>query len=360
MKKILILYATYGSGHQAVSNYIKDYITNKSSDFEVLTLDILKYAKPIVGPLSKSMGEALVLKTPLLWDIIFKVANHKVISEVSLDTTVKMFETKCLKKMIIDFKPDLIICTHYYASTLIGNMKMNKEIYTKMVSIQTDFAAHEWFLRNYKYEDAIIVPCKEAKKALLEKRPDIKKNKIKNFGIPIYNRFNDEIDNTKLFKKFNVNETKIIATFFGGGIYKTSTVYPYFKRLVKEGFNGTLYFITGNAKDLRVKAQKLVKKYHADNIKVLGYVNNVPEYLMISDYIISKPGGSIINECLYFGRPMVLITKNGGQEKENYKYLVRKRFAVKINNPYLFARYLKNLNSSDIVLNKMKNNVQSY
>ena len=41
-KKVLITYATYGSGHKSVASYIYDYFI-KHSDYEVKILDLLDY-----------------------------------------------------------------------------------------------------------------------------------------------------------------------------------------------------------------------------------------------------------------------------------------------------------------------------
>ena len=41
-KRILILYATYGSGHKAIANYIKKYF-EENGEYECLSLDLNNY-----------------------------------------------------------------------------------------------------------------------------------------------------------------------------------------------------------------------------------------------------------------------------------------------------------------------------
>ena len=50
-KKILIIYASYGSGHKTVANYLYDYFlsTNK---YDIRIIDILDYEN-IIGKISK-------------------------------------------------------------------------------------------------------------------------------------------------------------------------------------------------------------------------------------------------------------------------------------------------------------------
>ena len=54
-KKVLITYATYGSGHKTVANYIYEYL-NKYSDYEIKLMDLMDYAN-VIGNLSKKAFE---------------------------------------------------------------------------------------------------------------------------------------------------------------------------------------------------------------------------------------------------------------------------------------------------------------
>ncbi|HOP65713.1 MAG TPA: glycosyltransferase [Bacilli bacterium] len=359
-KRILITYATYGSGHLAVAKYIEDYFKKQDSDFEILSIDLLKYSIPIVGDISKKVSDVVVVKFPLLCEIHSKLTHNKLAFYGSDEVNLALFNSKRLKKLITDFNPDITISTHFYGSSLIA--KYNKEgiINSRLITIITDYKAHEFWLRNYKSEDAIIVPCREARRHLINKWPEIDKKKIKNFGLPIFNRMENELDYEKILKKHKIVNDRPIITFFGGSSYQTSNSYQFFRKLVRSNINAYVFYVTGNAKGLKEKAEKLVRRYNANNIKVLGYITDVPEYMTISDFIITKPGGIIANECIYFGKPMLLINRSGGQEKDNYKYLVRRGFALKANNIFTFTKYLRYLTENDYILDTMKNNILNY
>lgn len=359
-KRILITYATYGSGHLAVAKYIEDYFQKENPEFEILSIDLLKYSMPVIGEFSRIVSDTVVLKFPLLCELALRVSNNKIASYGALGINMKMFNNKNLKKLITDFNPDITISTHFYGSTLIAKLNAQRLISSKLVTIVTDYKAHELWLRNYKSENAIIVPSIEAKKDLIKRCPEIDKHIIKNFGIPIYNRMGNNLDYDKLLNKYKIINDRPIITFFGGSSYASSNSYQYFHKLVKSNVNAYIFYVTGNAKDLKEKAEKLVAKYDVQNIKVLGYITVVPEYMTISDFIITKPGGSIVNECIYFGKPMLLINRSGGQEKDNYKYLLRKGFAVRASNTFAFSKHLEHLITNKQALAMMKSNILNY
>ena len=63
-KKILILYATYGTGHKAIATYVKDYFT-KYGDYEIKLIDILDYSSFVVGNFADKVFNSLLLKVIL-------------------------------------------------------------------------------------------------------------------------------------------------------------------------------------------------------------------------------------------------------------------------------------------------------
>ena len=111
-------------------------------------------------------------------------------------------------------------------------------------------------------------------------------------------------------------------------------------------------FIAGKNKNAYKKAKEYVKRYNSKNVKVFGFVNNVNEFYKISDFVVTKPGGAQVTECLFFNKPMLLIKSNGGQEISNRNYLCRSGYAKKARNKRKFNKNFE-LMLNDIYLNKM-------
>lgn len=355
--KVLLLYASYGNGHKAIANYIEDYLLNNSNDYEVLTIDLLNNTSKIMGSFSRKVGEKLILsKFPVIWEVVYRFFDNKVNSFALNKIISKFFDNKNLKKKVVGFNPDITIATHYFCSGIISRYNKQGIINSKLISIVTDHAVHEIWLKNNKYEDAIIVGNKEAERSLLRK--GISKDKVKNFGIPISSKFYEcDYDKEELLKKYNLTGKRKIILFFGGGGIGAKASLPYLKIITKKRINYDVIFIAGRNEELKEKAEHLVKKYKRNNIKVLGFVNYISELLYISDIVVTKPGGITITECLCLKRPMIIINKNAGQEKDNYKYLVRNGYAIKASNHRSFLRYLIYLEINPKILERMENRI---
>ena len=104
------------------------------------------------------------------------------------------------------------------------------------------------------------------------------------------------------------------------------------------------------------KAKEYVNRYNSKNIKVCGYVTNINEYYAISDFVVTKPGGVQVTECLFFHKPMLLIKSNGGQEIENRIFLCKKEYAKCARTRREFNKYFRRL-LDDEYRNKMQEKI---
>jgi len=349
MKKILILYATYGSGHKTIAEYIKKYF-EESGKYECMTLDLMAYSVPIIGMFSKKISEFLMFRFPFIWSLVYFSFDNKLAAYISGKTSSGIFKNIKLKKIISDFNPDITIATHFYGTDIIYNYNKKKIINSKIVTIVTDYYAHNFWTAHLKNMDAIIVSDLQEKLYLWSR--GYKFGNIYTSGIPILPNFGDNLDREKILNKLKINNGKKNVLFFvcggNGSLYNLI----YFKEILKNNYNCNVLLIAGKNKTAYNKACSYVKRYSCKNVKVFGFVTNVNEFYKISDFVVTKPGGAQVTECLFFNKPMLLVKSNGGQEDANSRYLKKKGYAKKAWNRVNFNRYFKEL-LNDNYRNKM-------
>lgn len=353
MKKLLILYASYGSGHKSVGLYIKDYYENRG--YEVMTIDLLSYAVPIIGPFTQKANEFLMTKVPSVWSLLYFAFDNRLTGKIYHDFSLKLFDNKELRETIIDFNPDLVIATHFYGSGLIAKYKHKNICNPKLITVITDYKAHDVWFKDVKNTDAIVVSHNDEKRRLM--KYGFKNKQIWTSGIPILPIDENNLDKTKLMKKFAIKDNNPIILFFAGGGNGATNNLKYLNLLIRSGIKANVLFIAGKNKKAKSKAQELVKKYNADNVKVFGFVN-VTDFYKVSDFVITKPGGAQITECLYYKKPMILIKSNGGQEIENRMFLLKKGYALGFITHFGFISQVKKLVKQEKVLNKMIKNIE--
>ena len=355
-KKILILYATYGTGHKAIATYVKDYFT-KYGDYEIKLIDILDYSSFVVGNFADKVFNSLLLKVPALWDFIYYSTDNKIGGKVGAGFQSRTLNKEKLTRDVLSYDPDLIITTHFTATNFICRLKKNTVIDVPLVCIVTDHKAHQIWLELNKYTDALIVSSIEIKRSLIKK--GIESRKIKTFGIPVSEKYIKELyDKTSLMKKYKVMGDKPVILFYAGGGDGSFASIPYLLTIIELKLDAIVFFVCGKNQKLREKARGMVRRHNAKNIRVLGFIDTGPEYMAISDFVITRPGGITTTEALCFNRPMVLIKGVGGQENDNTRFLQKKGYAINAKWLFKFRYTLKNLCNNPKSLEAFKNKVK--
>lgn len=354
-KKLLVMYATYGTGHKSIAKYIDDYFT-ESQQYEVMEIDLLQYATPFLGAFTNKFYNSIMYKCPHLWSIIYYMTDIPVAGKVSAKLQAKVVSNKKIKKIILDFKPDIVVATHFTAATYISKLKKSGEYNGSLISVVTDYKAHRIWLDSYKSEDALIVNSIEEKKVLVKRGIDA--DIIYTFGIPVSSKYTMSLyDKNELLKKFKLTGDKPVVLFYGGGGNGSTTTLPYLLTIIEKKIDADVFFVCGKNQVLKKKAEEIIKRHNASNIHVLGFITNGPEYMVVADFVITKPGGLTVTECLAFKKPMVLIRNAGGQEKDNYKFLEKRGYAINAVSLFKFARVIKRLCEVPGHLEKLRKNL---
>ena len=351
-KRILIPYATYGSGHRAIANYIEKYFKSKNDNVEILTIDILQFSAPLMGNLSRTISEFLILKQPFIWDVCYKLTDTIISAKITEVIGMRLFKNKKLRRIIEEFNPDLTISTHFFGSSLIAHYNKKGITNSKLITIVTDYVAHELWLNTHRASDYMVVCSKEEKKALVSER-GIQKNKIKTYGIPIFPETSSDLNKNKILSSLGLDSNKLTCVFFAGGGKSSTSMLPYIRKLLKRQLSINIIFISGKNEKVEKRIKSFVKKYNTKNCKVYGYANNVPELLQLSDFVVTKPGGVQTTECLYFRKPMLMLRSSGGQENGNMKYIVNKGYGKMFRLPITCVSFIAKISSNPKVLDKM-------
>ena len=230
-KKILIIYASYGNGHKAIGKYIERYFLEQNPHLEIKCVDLMDYAMPLIGKISQKVNSFFMLKTPIIHDMFYKGSNTVVGGYIVDHISTVLFKNKKMRKVLLDFNPDLTIATHFFGSSLISHYNKKGLINSKLVTVVTDYESCELWLNDYKCDDYLIVGDKSEVPFLVKRGID--KKKIKPLGIPIAPITDNNFKKETLLKKLNISGDRLICTFFGGGGNGSTTSIPYIKRIMK-------------------------------------------------------------------------------------------------------------------------------
>ena len=357
--KILIFYASYGGGHLNAAKSIHDCLKNdyKDKNIDVELIDCMKYVNKALEKMTTKAYNEMAKKMPWAWGRIYSDSQRGPLAHITSRSN-KIMAIKLLR-LLREKQPDLIISTHPFGSQMCSYLKRKGKISAKIATIMTDFAPHDQWLVGSDDTDYYFEAHENMKKYLLRK--GIPNTKVFATGIPLSSKFLITFDKEKIFKELNLKPDKKTILFFGGGEFglgKTRTV-EIFEGFVKYCTDMQIIAISGKNEKMKMAFEKIVSEYQRKgNVIVFGYTSQVPEFMSISDLVVTKPGGLTTTESLASHLPMVIINPIPGQEEKNAKFLVKNGIAIWIKKEDNVIEVLENLFSHPETLETMKENTK--
>ena len=357
--KILIFYASYGGGHLNAAKSIHDCLKNdyKDKNIDVELIDCMKYVNKALEKMTTKAYNEMAKKMPWAWGRIYSDSQRGPLAHITSRSN-KIMAIKLLR-LLREKQPDLIISTHPFGSQMCSYLKRKGKISAKIATIMTDFAPHDQWLVGSDDTDYYFVAHENMKKYLLRK--GIPNTKVFATGIHLSSKFLITFYKEKIFKELNLKPDKKTILFFGGGEFglgKTRTV-EIFEGFVKYCTDMQIIAISGKNEKMKMAFEKIVSEYQRKgNVIVFGYTSQVPEFMSISDLVVTKPGGLTTTESLASHLPMVIINPIPGQEEKNAKFLVKNGIAIWIKKEDNVIEVLENLFSHPETLETMKENTK--
>lgn len=344
MKKILILTASTGEGHNQAASSIAENFEKRG--YEVIQNDFLKSNSTFLDNILVFGYEILASIFPKLYGISYKLTdnrlNNKLLSLLFFSTRKKVL------KLINQIKPDIILLTHPYAVNIIGSLK-SKGLSTPVISIVTDFKAHGTYIDSNI--NVYITGSDNTKESLIERGID--SNKVFSYGIPVKEQFGDKIPgllSTKDSDYFN-----ILLMSGSMGLNNISYV---LKELLNNSHKLRITVVCGNNKDLKSTLSKEYKNRIKDKkLHILGFSKDIASLMEYSDLIITKPGGLTITEAITKTLPIVIPFCIPGQEMQNAEFLTSNGYALYVDSLLELNLIVDNLIDNPYELEKMRNNL---
>ncbi|APX73051.1 undecaprenyldiphospho-muramoylpentapeptide beta-N-acetylglucosaminyltransferase [Companilactobacillus allii] len=203
------------------------------------------------------------------------------------------------KKIIKNFKPDIVIGTGGYVSSAIVYAAHSKHVPTVIHEQNTIAGVTNKFLGHFV--DKIAIAFKEAQNQFSEKR------KIVFTGNPRAQEVVGIKPNDRL-KELGLKSGVSTVMIFGGSRGATpinNAAINAMDKFLNENYQ--VLFITGQA-HFEAATKKIDKKYlNSENISVLPYIDNMPEILPDINLIVGRSGATSIAEITALGIPSIFI-----------------------------------------------------
>ena len=346
--KILIITVTAGEGHNSISKAIMNKLKQNNQN-DIKLVDLYKDYGSTFEQKMVNDGYLLACKlTPNFYNIIYKqlqALNPENRDNSIVQSSIRK-QTPRILNCIYEFKPDVIVMTHFYPSIIITNLKKYYPIDAKTITILTDYCVHP-FWESAIGIDYMITPSNQLHSKLINK--GFKENQLISFGLPVKEEFSHILDKTEVKKELNldINMPTILIMQGGGGM---GGVIKILNNVLKCKTPLQILCVNGHDKKSKNQIDNIIKKNKFGKHKIInyGFIDFVAKAMSACDIIIGKCGCISVNETLNKEKPLIICAKLVEQEKSNMEYLVKNKSAIYINNPKLLPNKIDNLLQGDL------------
>ena len=310
MKKILILTASFGDGHNAAARNLRDAIEIVTDDAKVEVLDLFESTYGTLNSLLKQAYQGLVRYAPTIWSGVFSVLDNPALFRRQMDTMGKLRES--LAAMLRDTEPDVVVSTYpVYAHLIQDIFREHAERPFRFVTVVTDSISvcSAWYRAP---SDMFVVANEPTANVMAE--AGVPKHRINALGFPVSPVFAQE-QPALLGAPHRGDRRKVLYVINTGKAKAGKSI----ERLLKIA-DLDLTITVGRDASLKAKLSERLHDY-GDRVHVYGWTNQMPRLLMSHHLLIGKAGGAMVQEAIAARCPMVVNQVIPGQEEGNARLI---------------------------------------
>jgi len=328
--RIMILSASVGAGHVRAAQAVEVALREMLPEAEVRNQDVLELTNALFRRLYGKAYLDLVNHTPHVLGYFYDLLDQPSRSGKNRGDRLRLaLEKLNLRSFIRLLKGepwDLVINTHFLPAEIIASLRKQDQIKVPQVTVTTDFDTHRLWVNQ---------PCDHYFTATPEGAQylhswGVPESDVTVTGIPIHPLFSKPKPRPECLTRLGLTGDRPIVLQLAGG-FGVGPIEKLTHALLAVDRPIDLVVIAGRNQEVKKRLEKLPASAQ-HRVKVVGFTDQMDEWLNVADLVVTKPGGLTTSETLARGAVMVIVNPIPGQETRNSDYLLENGAAIKANN----------------------------
>ena len=306
MKRILILSAGFGDGHNAAARNLRDAIELITDEAKVEVLDLFESTYGVLNTLLKQTYQGLVRYAPGVWSGVFSVLDNPGLFQRQMGMMGKLSEA--LARLLHESEPDVVVTTYPVYAHLIEHIyREHAERPFRLITVITDSISvcSAWYRAP---SDRFVVA--NAPTAAVLVGAGIPPDRVETLGFPVSPLFAQE-PVEPVPAKHHWDRRKVLYVINTGKAKAGKSI----ERLLKVP-NLDLTITVGRDASLKARLTDRLREY-GQRVRIYGWTNQMPRLLMSHHLVIGKAGGALVQEAIAARCPMIVNQVIPGQEEGN-------------------------------------------
>ncbi|HET9419163.1 MAG TPA: glycosyltransferase [Chthoniobacterales bacterium] len=305
MKRILILTAGFGEGHNSAARGVRDGLARVAPvQVEVELRDLFPQSYGALNELVRKTYLAVINQWPHSWGYVYRWLD----GIRNFDERFQRFRRlkKHFAQVLDRFQPDVLVSTFppypYLLRQIAGADRSCKNVVVITDSITVNAI---W----YQCDADFFLPSNEQSAAVV-RAAGVAPEKIKVFGFPVNPQFAD-LEQDRQSRRQSARP-HILCVIHAGKKRAPELV----RKLL--GLEIELTVAVGHDRRLHDAIRRVSDK---GQIEMIGWTNEMPRLLCRSHILIGKAGGATVQETIAAGCPMIVSHVVSGQEEGNARLI---------------------------------------
>lgn len=323
MKRLLILSASFGEGHNSAARGIRDGVARVAPDIEVELHDLFAEAYPKFNEFVRRAYLGLINRWPHSWGYVYRWLDWK----KDFDRDFGRFPAvkKRLSSCLVRFQPDVVVSVFpaypYLLEQSFGANKVCKSVVVVTDSITVNAI---WYRCAADY---FLVPNEQS--AAVVKTGGIAPEIIKSFGFPVSPKFADFVQDRI---SPTDNQPRVL--------YMVNPATRGAPELARQLLDLDIHLTVTVGRD--EKLRRTIEETTRDRkLDILGWTDQLPRMLCASHLLIGKAGGATVQEAIAARCPMIINHVVSGQEEGNAQLIVETNCGVVARSPAEVVRHVE-------------------
>lgn len=318
-KRILILTADAGFGHRRAAEAIASALTELYAErCQVVVMNPLDEADApnLIRQLEEGYDE-MVMEDQTLYNIAYHALEVPVVSEFAKVVATRLLDDVMLR-IVSQSGYDAIVTTYptYTQPVARALKKTEQDVPVAVVITDLTDVQRIWYSRSATIH---FVPTAQIRQQAYEN--NIPATQVRVTGLPVHPNFaNETRDQAELRQHLGWDASKTTGLIVAS--IRTQQMATLSRMLDRAGLDLQLAVVCGGDRDLYTSLQS---EHWRGEVHLYDWVEEMPQLMKASDFIISKAGGVVVSEALACGLPLIIPEALPGQEVGNVRYVVQNK-----------------------------------
>ena len=319
MTRVLIVTASYGSGHNVAARCLAAAFEREKAQVTVVD-HFREMVHPLFDRSSRALYHALLRRAPFLWGLGYALGDWMA-SDSVLTLGLTRLGTPRLGALLERLAPDLVVTVHATPAVAIASLAKLGARVPPHTTVVTDFVAHsQWIARHI---DRYCVADPEVRHELIAR--GIPAERILVTGVPVRPEFSQPVARAAAREDLGLSTRAPVVLAMAGSQGELGRL-PDVARVLT-AMRRPLQGLVVAGHDPRLKAT-LTRLTEGTTIRTLGYAGDVRRLMAAADLLVTKAGGMTLAEAMAAEAPLLLYGSLPGQERRNERFAARAGIAL--------------------------------